>query len=94
MTVRDTSRTAYLNLTDTGKLGCQQQTIMQHIKPGHDYSLRELCAVTGLEINAVSGRCNDLKKLGLLEEGAARPCKVSGRTIHPVRLPRQQGELF
>ena len=92
--VRESSRAAYDELRDTGRLGRQQQTILDQIKPGRDYSLRELSRLTILEINAVSGRVNDLKKLNLLVEGEKRACTVTGKTITPVKLPAKQGELF
>ena len=92
--VRESSRAAYSELRDTGRLGRQQQTILDQIKPGRDYSLRELSRLTHLEINAVSGRVNDLKKLNLLVEGEKRACTVTGKTITPVKLPAKQGELF
>lgn len=92
--VRESSRAAYGELRDTGRLGRQQQTILDQIKPGRDYSLRELSRLTHLEINAVSGRVNDLKKLNLLVEGEKRACTVTGKTITPVKLPAKQGELF
>ena len=92
--VRETSIAAYHELRDTGRLGRQQQTILDQIKPGRDYSLRELSRLTILEINAVSGRVNDLKKLNLLVEGEKRACTVTGKTITPVKLPAKQGELF
>lgn len=79
---------------DTGRLGKQQQTILGKVQAGRDYSLRELAALSGLEINAVSGRVNDLKKLNLLVEGEKRSCTVTGKTITPVKLPAKQGELF
>lgn len=91
--IRDTSLSTYDELRGSGRLGRQQQTILDQVQPGRNYSLRELAVVTGLEINAVSGRVNDLKKLGLLEEAPARKCSITGRTVHPVRLPAKQGEL-
>lgn len=91
--VRETSRAAYKDMRDTGRLG-KQQTVLGKVQPGRDYSLRELAALTDLEINAVSGRVNDLKKLNLLIEGEKRACTVTGRTITPVKLPAKQRELF
>lgn len=88
------SRAAYQDMRDTGRLGKQQQTILGKVQAGRDYSLRELAALSGLEINAVSGRVNDLKKLNLLVEGEKRACTVTGKTITPVKLPAKQGELF
>lgn len=81
---------------DSGKLGEQQTRIMLavHAQPKRTWSLRELSRATGLEINAVSGRVNELKRIGYLEECPARSCSVSGRTITPVRATCGQKELF
>lgn len=92
--IRDSSLAAYDHLQETGKLGTQAQTILDCIRSGRDYSLQELVKITGYAINAVSGRCNDLKKAGMLAEGAPRRCSVTGRTIHPVKLPARQLELI
>lgn len=92
--VRESSITAYRELNDSGKIGKQAQTILNHMKAGRDYSLQELSRLTGIAINAISGRCNDLKKIGLLGEAACRKCSITGRTVHPVRLPTSQGELI
>ncbi|MBU3639997.1 hypothetical protein [Polynucleobacter sp. AP-RePozz3-80-G7] len=92
--VRDTSRNAYQSITDSGQVGAQASFILSHICSTRDYSLQELCKITNLPINVISGRCNDLKKAGLLVEAPKRPCSESKRTIHPVALPKGQGELF
>ena len=47
-------------------------------------SLREISAITGFEINAVSGRVNTLKKEGRVLEGTRRKCFVTNRLITPV----------
>lgn len=92
--VRESSIAAYRDLSDSGKIGAQAQTILNHMKAGRDYSLQELSRLTGIAINAISGRCNDLKKIGLLVEAACRKCSITGRTVHPVCLPTAQGELI
>lgn len=81
---------------DSGALGAQQTRVMLavHAQPQRNWSLRELAKATGLEINAVSGRVNELKTLGYLEECPPRSCSVSGRTITPVRATQVQGALF
>lgn len=91
--VREASLIAYRDLSDSGKIGTQAQTILNHMKAGRDYSLQELSRLTGIAINAISGRCNDLKKIGLLVEAACRKCSITGRTVHPVCLPSAQREL-
>lgn len=92
--VRGASLAAYRDMSDTGKLGKQAQTILGAMRAGRDYSLQELSRLTGIAINAISGRCNDLKKLGLLVEAAGRKCSITGRTVHPVCLPTAQGNLL
>jgi biotin operon repressor len=87
MYVRDTSLSAYRELKDTGELGKQEQRIYQIIlKSGEAMSLQEIASTTGIGINAVSGRVNGLKKNGFLIESQKRTCKITGRTVRPVRI--------
>ncbi len=91
-----TRNAAFFAHRDSGALGAQQTTVMLavHAQPQRNWSLRELAKATGYEINAVSGRVNELKTLGYLEECPPRSCSVSGRTITPVRATQTQGALF
>lgn len=93
MTVATTSRAAYDELRSTGKLNEQQKKVMAVIVPGRDYSLQELVMLSGLPINVVSGRVNELKSkpLELLENGVTRKCSLTHRTIHPVQIPMVEG---
>ena len=90
--MQQTSLSAYREIQSSGKLGTQQQLILERIRASnakygeHDFSLQEIAAITKLPINAVSGRVNDLKKAGMLVESNKRACKVTGRTIVAVRL--------
>jgi len=95
--VQESSLIAYDHLKSTRKLGKQAQTILDKLSVRRDYTLREIQKITGFEINVVSGRVNDLKKLNLLEEvGIKRTCSVTGSLVMPVRLPTAtaQKELF
>lgn len=92
--MQETSLSAYNALKESGSMGKQCQTIMAYIERGTDYSLQELCKITGYPINVISGRCNDLKKTGSLVHGFKRKCRITGRTINPVKLPQKQEELF
>lgn len=95
--VASTSIETYHDLRDDGMLSRQQQIIVDAIAVGRSYSLQELVKATGLAINTVSGRCHELRERGVLELGPTRPCGVSGRSIHPVRLAATgdaQGALF
>lgn len=94
--VADTSIECYHDLRDDGTLTKRQAQVMAVIQHGRDYSLQELVMLTGLPINIVSGRVNELKsnELKRLEHGPKRKCMLTQRTIHPVRLPVKQEELF
>jgi len=87
MAVASTSIETYHDLKADGTLGKRQAQVMAAVQPGLDYSLQELCRLTGLPVNVISGRCNELRELGLLELGPTRPCRHTGRSIHPVRRP-------
>lgn len=86
MTAVATSIETYHAIRDDGTLTRQQKIIVDAIAVGRNYSLQELVRATGLPINTVSGRCCDLRGLGVLELGPTRACGVTGRTIRPVRL--------
>ena len=86
MGVSDTSRKAYYEHEDEGKIGKQCRLILSKMRKGRDYSRREIAKDFGLELSSVCGRVNELLTMGLLEELESRPCKVTKKTIHPVRL--------
>ena len=92
--MQDTSLNAYDELKSSGKHNKQTEVILAHLSHGRDYSLQEIKQLTGYEINVVSGRVHDLKKMNLLNECAKRKCTVTGKTIRPVRLPQKQEALF
>lgn len=93
--VAHTSIRNYDRMKKSGEIGRVQQEIMDAIGAyPRDYSLQELSQATGLAINTVSGRVNELRQKGKLELGPSRACKVTGRTIRPVRRPHPQRDLF
>lgn len=93
MPVADTSIDAYHAMTSRD-LNRGKQRVLDAIQPGQDYSRTEIARVTGLAINVVCGRVNELIEAGALEHGPRRPCRVSGVCIKPVRLPSAQRELI
>ena len=86
MSVSDTSIKAYHEHGDEGKIGKQSRLILSKMRKGKDYSRREIAKEFALELSSVCGRVNELLAIGLLEELESRPCKVTNKTIHPVRL--------
>ncbi|TMS58512.1 hypothetical protein MW7_007235 [Imbroritus primus] len=94
--VASTSIAQYRRMDRDGVLTRVQKVIMESIAPyPRDYSLKELCMLTGLAINTVSGRVNELRtQKGELEFGPARRCSVTGKTVKPVRRINAQRSLF
>jgi len=86
MTIATTSKIAYKDINEDGTVLTQKDKIVEimNILPDGTYSLRELKYLTGFDINAVSGRVNELKKDGILETTTKRKCKISKRLISPV----------
>lgn len=80
-----TSRKTYKEIAAEGLVGRQALEILEAIiDMGQAMSLREIERTTGIPINAVSGRVNDLKVAGYLCEVDKRKCRISGRLITPV----------
>jgi len=87
--MRDTSLSAYLELADAGEIGARQAEVLQFLMDhSHDdYSRRELASLTGIELCSVTGRVNELMRKGLIVEGPQRKCRITGKTVWPVRMP-------
>ena len=87
--VRNTSIIAYNDLKISGKQPTQKQIILNALKKNvRPMSLQEICDITNMQINAVSGRVNDLKKANQVVEGPQRKCTITRKTITPVRALR------
>ena len=57
---------------------------ISNVNKSFGFSLKEISRQTGFEINAVSGRVNELKKDDLVKECTKRRCRITGRLITPV----------
>lgn len=88
MAVRETSLEAHDELFATGQGQTQAEEILAAMEFGRDYSLREIEAITGIDINAVSGRVNKLKALKLVTETEKRQCTITKKKIRPVQKIR------
>ena len=83
--MRTTSKISYAQLKDSGGKQTQEERIVEILREkGTSMSLREISAMTGFEINAVSGRVNTLKKEGRVLEGTRRKCFLTNRLITPI----------
>ena len=84
--VRNTSIIAYNDLKLSGKQPTQKQIILNALRENKTpMSLQEICDRTNFQINAVSGRVNDLKKSNQVIESPQRKCTITLKTITPVR---------
>ena len=83
---RHTSRIAYKKLIDSGKQDQQKQHIIKLLLTESPLSRREISKATNIEIGSISGRVNELMKLGVLEEATMRRCMFSKKLIRPVKI--------
>ena len=87
--VRNTSIIAYNDLKNSGKQPTQKQIILNALKKNvRPMSLQEICDITNMQINSVSGRVNDLKRANQVVEAPTRKCTITRKTITPVRALR------
>ena len=89
--VRSTSKKAYEEIISTGKRYTQTKRVLNCIMDlsswnAKDWSLREIATMLDIEINSVSARVNELKRRGVIKESSKRACKISHKTIIPVKL--------
>lgn len=91
--VRDTSMAAYRALKFSGKLGRQEQLVVDHFvaHPGRQFTRQELARDLRLGINAVCGRVKDLldEPLNVLVENGKKRCEVTGNDVNALELSRQ-----
>lgn len=87
--IRETSRAAYQDLRESGRVTSSQQAILSAMRPGRDYSLSELAAMTGIEKSSVSGRINELLASGQVVISRMRACKITGKTVRATKKAGQ-----
>ena len=84
---RHTSRIAYKNIIECGKATNQKKQIIKTLLSDKEpMSRREVSSETLIELGSVSGRVNELIKLGIVEETTIRKCIFSKKFIKPVQL--------
>lgn len=85
--VRETSRDAYHRASAYGKLTAQQKLIVDWLSARiGDATRQEVARGTGIGINAVCGRVNELLADGVLRETKKRKCRVTGETANALTL--------
>lgn len=92
-----TSRIAYLQIHAEGVTSNQKEIIYQAVVNYCEIyedgiSNRELSKRTGIELNSVCGRVNELKDDNLLKTIDKRHCKISKRLVSPVVLKTEDDQ--
>ena len=87
--VASTSKEAYIEINESGVGDTQREKILYVVNSyfrihNEGMTNREISDMTNYEINAVSGRVNDLKKDGMLEVDVKRKCAVTGKNVNTV----------
>jgi len=93
---RPTSKSAYLDIKESGAEMSQESKILEIISIGGSWSLQEILAAYRakygkIELSSVSARCNKLKADGKIFEGSPRKCGITDKTINPLMAERQKG---
>lgn len=86
-----TSAKAFKEAKREGMLSRQQLEILECVRHNRDYSRTEISVLSRIPINCVSARVNELVKSGALIVGETRPCGITGRTVHAVKVPADAG---
>jgi predicted transcriptional regulator len=82
----NTSTQAYRKIKSNGTIGRQHMIILRAMRGRKNMSLQEISRASGVTINAVCGRVNELKKLGAIVKSNKRKCRVTGSTIQSLAL--------
>lgn len=93
MPVADTSLDAYRSHS-VRDLSAGQARVMACIRPGLDFTRAEIAHASGMALQSVCGRVNELVSAGRLEDAPRRLCSRTGNASRPVRLPSKQLELL
>ena len=93
MSVTDTSKAAYTDLKESGTLSKQQFLILDKMRYGGVYTRKELQRAAGLEINAISGRVNELVKAGYIGVVAGKVlCSITKRLVEGIVITKRGHE--
>ena len=76
--VQETSREAYKEIRP--ELGARQRLVFEYVRSkGMALTNTEIAAGLKLPINQVTGRSNELAKMGYFTFGIKRPCTITGK---------------
>lgn len=85
MTACLTSKIAYKELIESGKDKTQRAKILQCLIEKGQMSRRNISMHTGIEINAVCGRVNELLAAKVIDEGEIERDYFTGKLVKPLK---------
>jgi len=87
--MKDTSLEAYRKIAEDGTAETQRERVFSVLfNQGTDLTRAELARASGVRINAVCGRVNEMLRRSVVEELPRRACRITGFSAHPVRVPQ------
>lgn len=86
MVVRQTSKCTYKDIIEEGLLGEMQSLVFRTINRNPCLSDREYSEITGLRINQITGRRNDLYEMGCVVDAGTK-INNKGRVVHIWKVP-------
>lgn len=90
--VRETSIDAYHHFPAKPR---QISKVYEYICKNDGCTRREIAWATSFDVSAVSGRVNELIKVGLVIESMAPiKCKITGKMVMALHVAPNQRELF
>ncbi len=84
--VKETSILAYAENIASGRNSSQRLQILEFIKANQPCSRGDIMRGLGLPINSVSGRVNELLKMGFIEIAFKALDKVTGRKVEFLQI--------
>lgn len=83
--VRDTSIAAHIEHKASGKLGAQEQRILEFLRIRQfGLTRNEIAHALNLRLSSVCGRVNTLIKAGVARDEPRRACTITGTNSHVV----------
>jgi DNA-binding MarR family transcriptional regulator len=93
----DTQIAAWKNMQE--HLGYAQKQVLIAVEQYPNSTNNELAGILDWQINRITGRINELRKLNLVVDGGKRKDRITGNTAHvwhmkpPIELPPAREEI-
>lgn len=87
MTVRDSSRQAFAQIMPF--LGEKQGRVLAVLRHSEPLSNSEIAKLLGWEINRVTPRVKELRKMKLVAELGRRKCRITGMNVLVWGIPKE-----